>query len=201
MPPHFANTVSGAAIVGTYALAKGRGQAVAALLASSAALNCGIAGATFFGIREYLVQAHPEDGIHRGHLTWWDMRTHNVLDSLVSGGITGGILRAWRHGSRGGLSGLAMGAVGCTLLQYSANELGIQRVKFVSRRLGIATPGQQPVGSSEPTRPLGQRIAGLLGFKSLSDEQFIAQMKQDRDTYMKRIAELEKLQEEEKGRR
>ena len=94
-----------------------------------------------------------------------------------------------------------MGAVGCTLLQYSANELGVQRVKFVSRRLGIATPVQQPVGSSEPTRPLGQRIAGLLGFKSLSDEQSIAQMKQDRDTYMKRIAELEKLQEEEKGKR
>ena len=40
--------ITGALISGTYALAKQRGQAVAGIYAASAALNCGIAGATFF---------------------------------------------------------------------------------------------------------------------------------------------------------
>jgi hypothetical protein len=40
--------ITGALITGTYALAKRRGRVVASIYAASAALNCGIAGATFF---------------------------------------------------------------------------------------------------------------------------------------------------------
>jgi hypothetical protein len=46
----FSIAVTGAVITGTYALAKRRGQVVASIYAASAALNCGIAGATFFSM-------------------------------------------------------------------------------------------------------------------------------------------------------
>src|SRR5258708_36162599 len=44
----FSIAITGALIAGTYALTKRRGLVVASIYAASAALNCGIAGATFF---------------------------------------------------------------------------------------------------------------------------------------------------------
>ena len=34
-----------------------------------------------------------------GDVTWGAMRLHRVLDSALSGGITGGVLNAWRRSS------------------------------------------------------------------------------------------------------
>ena len=44
----FSIAITGALIAGTYALAKRRGQVITGIYAASAALNCGIAGSTFF---------------------------------------------------------------------------------------------------------------------------------------------------------
>ncbi|KAI0062312.1 hypothetical protein BV25DRAFT_669548 [Artomyces pyxidatus] len=218
------SSLSGGAFAGTYALAKGRGQAVASVFAVSAALNCGIAGATFFGMREYAVKpaftamlpfkqytrrrkqlnGSSTELQHRGDLTWWDIRTHCVLDSSVSGGITAGVINAWRRGSRGALRGLTIGACSCALIQLLCNEVEIQRVKYVSRSLQAASrPTQNSAPSAEPpkpTRSFGDRIMALFGLTRLTDEDYLAKLKQDRDKYLQRIAELEKLEVEQEKR-
>ena len=52
--------IAGALITGTYALAKRRGQVVAGIYAASAALNCGIAGATFFSTLIVYFSSKPQ---------------------------------------------------------------------------------------------------------------------------------------------
>ncbi|KAI0320118.1 hypothetical protein OF83DRAFT_665481 [Amylostereum chailletii] len=205
---------AGGFVAGTYALVKGRGQAVATIYASSAALNCGIAGATFFSIREYIVspallytlpsrqferrrrQAARPSGIEEEpeKLTWWDMRTHKVPDSFSAGGITGSVLDGWRRGPRGILSGSLIGALGCAILQFSFNEVEVQRVKYVSRRLRAASTPSEPTTPPEPQEPLGRRILGMLGMNHLSDQEYLETMKREREVYLRRIAELERQQ-------
>ncbi|KAI0054019.1 hypothetical protein FA95DRAFT_1600518 [Auriscalpium vulgare] len=204
---------AGASVAGTYAIARGRGQGVATIFAASAALNCGIAGATFFSLREYAVkpvlvstlpfkqyarrrmlrEEWPSDSPPLANLTWWDMRTHCVPDSMLSGAFTGSILNAWRRGSRGVLPGLAFGALGCSIVQLLYNEVEVQRVKYVSRTLREAsTRAAEPVESPETKRPFIERVKGLFGMKTLSDDEYLEQLKADRDRFLTRIAELER---------
>jgi hypothetical protein len=131
----FSIAITGALIAGTYALAKRRGRVVASIYAASAALNCGIASATFFstltvyfssvpasllvGCRGYVIvplldqtlpsRLHERESARRvpaspeaptgGATTWGAMRSHRVLDSALSGGITGSVLNTWRRSS------------------------------------------------------------------------------------------------------
>ncbi|THH13859.1 hypothetical protein EW146_g6404 [Bondarzewia mesenterica] len=153
--------------------------------------------------RRQLEAAQSGAEASRTQLTWWDVRTHSLPDSFVSGGFTGSVLNTWKRGSRGALPGLTIGAVGCSLVQLLYNELQVQRVKYVSRKLQVVAPvvQQDPVDPPEPKRPLSERVMGLIGLKKLSDEQYLAKMKNDREICLRRIAELEKIQEEEeKGR-
>lgn len=84
----------------------------AVAVAASGALNSGMAGTTFFSIREYFVspllllaigggqyaqrRATIDGGIHDpsfdGSRSWSKMRTHKLLDSTLAGGITGSVL-------------------------------------------------------------------------------------------------------------
>ncbi|KAH9043282.1 hypothetical protein EDB85DRAFT_1855748, partial [Lactarius pseudohatsudake] len=192
-------------IAGTYALAKRRGQAVASIYAASAALNCGIAGATFFS------ELHEQDGLREtpasietssnSAVTWGAMRLHHTLDSALSGGLTGGIWNTWRRGTRGALSGMMFGSAFCAVGQLLYNELGVQRVKYVSRTSLAASP-RPPLPSASriteplaPKEPLFDRMIHAIGLKKVSDEEYLAQMRAQRATSLQRIAELEaKLQ-------
>ena len=96
------------------------------------------------------------------------------------------------------------GSVFCAFGQLLYNELGVQRVKFVART-SLNTSPQLPTplapGIPElpvPKEPLFDRMIQAIGLKRLSDEEYLAQMRGERATHLRRIAELEaKLQVDE----
>lgn len=100
--------------------------------------------------------------------------------------------------------GAATAAIACTLLQCVYNELGIARLKYVSRMGNDAqalsrTP--TPPEPLEPPKPAMQRILVALGLHEVSDDEYLAKMKRTRDIYMKRLAVLEQQLEEEKRKK
>jgi hypothetical protein len=158
-------------------------------------------------------------------MTWGAMRLHRTLDSALSGGITGSVLNTWKRssllvpisfgsdprlrrffllgGTRGTFTGLMFGSVFCTLGQVLYNEFGVQRIKFVSRRYLIPSQPPTPIDPdlSEPPaskRPLFDRMISAIGLNRLSDEEYLAQMREERAAYLRRIASLEAGLEEEK---
>ncbi|TCD62177.1 hypothetical protein EIP91_007261 [Steccherinum ochraceum] len=223
-----------AGIFGTYAVFKGLPMAT---IAGGAAINGGIVGTTFFSIREYLVsptllsivksgqyarRRAELDAKERGakleqeKLDWWDMRSHKVPDTAVSGAVTGGVLYAWRRGRAGILPGAVTAMVACTALQLALNELGVVRLKMIQRRLTeaqaieadpsqqqlpsppVVTPTKQPmtVVPPPPSNPMSQRVFGWFGFRKVSDEDYLERLKLERDAHLQRIAELEKEEAE-----
>ena len=106
----------------------------------------------------------------------------------------------FQGGTRGALTGMLSGSVFCAVGQLLYNELGVQRVKFVSRARPSASP-QSPLSASGITEPLApnetlfDRIIHAIGVKRLSDEEYLTRMREERAAYLQRIAELEaKLQ-------
>ena len=130
----------------------------------------------------------------------------------MSGALTGSILNSWKRASvfiipfaddqmspcaggvRGVAPGFAIGAIGSTLLQLMSNELRVQRLKFVSRRLRAPSipTSQMSADPPEPKVPWTTRFLGYLGIRKLSDEEYLARLMADRDKHLARIAELEK---------
>ena len=87
------------------------------------------------------------------------------------------------------------GSVFCSLGQVLYNEMGVQRLKFVSRRYPI--PSQLPStisGPAEPSvpkEPLLDRVIHAIGINRLSEEEYLAQMKERRAEHLRRIEKLE----------
>lgn len=108
-------------------------------------------------------------------------------------------------GTRGTFTGMVFGSVFCTLGQVLYNEMGVQRLKFISRRYPI--PSQQPTPSTVsglaeppvPKKPLLDRIIRGIGINRLSDEEYLAQMREKRAVCLRRIEELEAQSEEDKS--
>jgi hypothetical protein len=106
-------------------------------------------------------------------------------------------------GTRGTFTGMMFGSVFCTLGQVLYNEIGVQRLKFISRRYLI--PPQPPaptVSGAEPPmpkQPLLDRIIHVIGINKLSDEEYLTQMREKRAAYLRRIAKLESQLEEDKN--
>jgi len=175
--------------------------------------------------------AGPKSSPTEAPLSWSDLRTYNLLDTGFSGALTTGFLNTWKRayrnhtfiqftpslpsltfriilsGGRPGLvPGLCTGAFICTLLQWTYNELGIARVKFVYRsQVALAPPNLQRPSSppltsdnrpTEPPRPLSYKILSFLGFQRISDEEYLTKMKATRDHYLRQIEVLEREAEE-----
>lgn len=193
------------------------------------AVNSGIAAATFFSIREYVVGpaltlTHPGkqyqlrrknmkdlDGISRAReiLTWSDIRTSYLLDSAISGAISGGILNTWKRGRAGLVPGLGTGALMCTILQWTVNEFDIFRIGYVSRQTTEFIPATNDTAKRSlaentlpsPTYPTSfqpfkgkswkDRVLSVFG-RHVSDEDYLKRLKTERDTYLCRIEELER---------
>jgi hypothetical protein len=89
------------------------------------------------------------------------------------------------------------GSLFCAVGQLLYNELGVQRVKFVSRASPAAsTRLPLPIDTgihelSVPKEPLFDRMVHAIGLKRVSDEEYLAQMKEERARHLRRIAELE----------
>lgn len=93
------------------------------------------------------------------------------------------------------------GSIFCTLGQALYNDLCVQRIKFISRRYHIPSQPSTPIAlePSEPPvpeRPLLERMISAIGLNRLSDEDYLAQMREERAAYLRRIAELEAQLEE-----
>jgi hypothetical protein len=156
-----------------------------------------------------------------GPLSWSDMRLYNLLDTGVSGAMTGGFLNTLRRtyatprildqniltresvapGGRPGLvPGLCTGTLVCTLLQWTYNELGIARVKYVSRTKVPPSPHKSHPTSSpaserpppELQRPWSHKVLEFFGFQHISDEEYLARLKTTRDSALRRIEMLER---------
>ncbi len=108
-------------------------------------------------------------------------------------------------GTRGAFTGMVFGSVFCTLGQVLYNEISVQRIKFISRRHPI--PSQPPTpptvsGPAEPPVPkkrLLDRMIRFIGINKLSDEEYLAKMREERAAYLRRIAKLEAQLEEDKS--
>ncbi|KAF7985124.1 hypothetical protein HWV62_9041 [Athelia sp. TMB] len=184
--------------VGAYEVFQGRR---AGPLAGASALNGGLVAATFFSVREYGVSpllstnfARPRQETSQvdGHTTptsWADMRKHHVLDSAVSGALTGGMFNTWQRGRAGTIPGLCTGALVCAFLQWGVNELDIARVKYVSKN------PYRPQVSSSPSaaeqKGITERVFTAVGFTKISDEEHLAKLRVTRDAALKQIAKLE----------
>ena len=170
------------------------------------------------GLRETLASTEISTN---STVSWEAMRLHHSLDSALSGAFTGGVWNTWRRtcpltcsqhptrlnvlfqgGTRGALTGTIFGSVFCAVGQLLYNELSVQRVKFVVSRTSPAASPRLPLPSasevtepSVPKEPLFDRIILAIGFKKVSDEQYLAKMREERAAYLQKIAELEaKLQ-------
>ncbi|KAH8106794.1 hypothetical protein BXZ70DRAFT_915116 [Cristinia sonorae] len=152
---------------------------------------------------------------------WWDMRAHKLPDTALSGALTGGVLNAWKRGRAGIVPGAITASLVCTFLQLAVNELGITRLKFIQEQLQksqaegdqvvqslpTAQQSQSPIAVPQntiqiapaaPAMPTSERIFGWFGFQKVSDEDYLRRLKAERETHLKRIAELEREQAEGK---
>ncbi|KAJ3531098.1 hypothetical protein NM688_g7621 [Phlebia brevispora] len=182
-------------------------------LASSAALNSGIVSATFFSFREYFVtpllltciksgqfarrkqelelsQTQAKSGkkvVPPERLTWMQMRMEKLPDTAISGAFVGSLFNYWKRGRAGVVRGTIAATVVCSLLQLSYNELRIWRVRYVHQQSTLPLP----VTPAEPPRPLWERTLGLFGMRKMSDEEYLAKMREKREQALQKIAELE----------
>jgi len=211
---------------GVFKAFKGRPVALAA---STSALDGGMVAATFFTVREYAVspvlvsnlpwrqyetrrkiqKLRPQNIVTDTPLTWSELRMYNLLDTGISGALTGGFLNTCKRGRPGLVPGLCTGAFVCTLLQWTYNELSIARVKYVSRNRhsqvvpavhGSSHPPPLPATSdhipSEPTTPWTHKIYDLMGFRHISDDEHLVKLKALRAVYLQQMEVLEKEAEE-----
>ena len=110
------------------------------------------------------------------------------------------------------MPGVVTAGLVCTMLQFAYNELGIARIKYVSRKLQPPPPPPAPSTSSsvvpqpalpapqvddEPKLSLSERVFTALGWHKVSDEQYLERLKLKRGMYLHRIAELEREMAEE----
>ncbi|TBU35720.1 hypothetical protein BD311DRAFT_12088 [Dichomitus squalens] len=205
-----ANVAKGAAITsivsGTFTAVHAlyRGSSHPTPLALSAAVNGGIAGTLFFSIREAAIRPLLRRSGHSAHTTpdtssqpsWSHLRMHDVPETIISSALTGGIINAWRRGSAGIWAGARTAAVICTVLQFGFNELSVMRVKFVSRQMQESQPRPEIVPSppdtlEEPRTSIFDRLMAVIGFRKLTDEEYMKALKKQRDAALERIAVLE----------
>ncbi|KAI0780678.1 hypothetical protein BD413DRAFT_600231 [Trametes elegans] len=197
----------------TALLALARGSSHPTPLALSAGTNGGIAGAIFFGTREVIVtpllqatlrNGNPSQGTSSSagpssQPTWTQLRTYHLLDSATSGALTGAIINKWRNGRV--LAGARTAGLICTFIQLGFNELGVMRIKYVSRELQKARSSPEPVPQPAPSDAEKyswfDRALSLIGFRKMSDEEYLKTLKKQRDEALQRIADLERGRSEQ----
>lgn len=112
------------------------------------------------------------------------------------------------EGVRGVFPGTFTASLACTALQLVANELDVQRIRYISsRQTHPSTPHtsspnpQSPFSptpsDSTPTEPipgLGWRMLALIGITKVDEEEYIRRLKAKRERHLSRIRELEALE-------
>ncbi|CDO73539.1 hypothetical protein BN946_scf185014.g9 [Trametes cinnabarina] len=125
-----------------------------------------------------------------------------MLDSTVSGAFTGAIINRWRNGQI--MAGARTAGLICALLQLGYNEIGVMRIKYVSRKLHetraqsetVLAPTPVPEKDTTPKVSFFDRAMSVIGFRKLSDEEYLKTLKKQRDEALSRIAVLERERSE-----
>ncbi|KAF4608603.1 hypothetical protein EYR40_000949 [Pleurotus pulmonarius] len=155
------------------------------ILAGAAAMNSGLTAFTFFGKSLCFPVASI---VFRRILK-------KLLDSAVSGALTAGSLRALKTGPKGILSGALAGATVCALLQYGYNEIGVQRLKYITRPQSSQSKAAAPV---DDNTSVFERVLSSLGIDRVPDDKYLIMLKDRREKRLRRIQELEaQIAEEE----
>ena len=107
-------------------------------------------------------------------------------------------------GSSAGIwAGARTAAIICTVLQFGFNELGVARVKFVSRKIQESQPRPEiappPATPEKPRMSIFDRLMTVIGFRKLTDEEYLKALKKQRDEALERIAVLEQQRREEES--
>jgi hypothetical protein len=151
-----------------------------------------------------------------------NLRTNKLLDSGVSGVITGGLLRGLvckfcivhssqnfelcipLAGRRAVVSGMLTAGAFCTLLQFGYNELSIARLRYISQ-LQDENRSAVEISTAAPQRAVQelsgsffQVVMNVVGMVPVSDDEYLSKLKRKREMYLRRIAMLERQVEEEK---
>ena len=113
-------------------------------------------------------------------------------------------LQAGRHTI---VSGAVTASTVCIVLQYACNEIGIAKLRYVSKsqeenKSLITQPSSKLQNGKQVYEPSGsvfQQLLKLVGLVPVSDEEYLTRLKRTREVYLKRMVELEKQVEEEKN--
>jgi len=137
-------------------------------------LQYGALGATFFGLREFLISpmlmtarqqeavitpnALGDEGAQR--LTWTEMRMSKLRDSMAAGFVTGGLHHGIRMSPslRSVFRGAVTVSIFCGLAQLTFNQFGIWRLRHVSK--SVSNVDRQ---SLEPKKHVLERLKDWLG--------------------------------------
>ncbi|QRW13459.1 hypothetical protein RhiLY_12458 [Ceratobasidium sp. AG-Ba] len=139
------------------------------------------------------------------------IRQNRLLDTAISGAVTGAGLNYWRRGARGIIPGATTATLFCTLLQYAANELSVQRIRYVANTPApdsATLPPSQPAPIPPPPiasstnltkpapKPLSQKIVDTIShvipITRLDDKEYLQRLEQKRDILDGRIDRLQR---------
>lgn len=112
------------------------------------------------------------------------MRTTNLLDSGISGAVTGGALRGITVGRRVVPAASLTAGLFCTILQLGYNEFRLRGIQQL-----VTAEVEKPVVE---TIPLSTRLLGLLGVTRLSDEEYLLRLKAKKEILLAKIEVLER---------
>ncbi|KAG8684017.1 hypothetical protein FRC11_012732, partial [Ceratobasidium sp. 423] len=224
-----------------YALFKSQSPS---LMGFAAGINSGIAGLTFFAVREYVVSPAlissldtPQYARRRSQLGITSkfndlkyahdhqdelaiIRQDRLLDTSVAGAIAGGGLNCWRSGARAIVPGALTAGLACALVQAAANELAVQRIRYVAGTpiaavlpltksvasdslpaTSSSTPHAAPITAvlhqpveKQPSKPALQRIVDTLSYvvplTKLDDKEYLERLERKRDVLDEKIDRL-----------
>ncbi|KAL1677430.1 hypothetical protein EV122DRAFT_279215 [Schizophyllum commune] len=161
-----------------------------------AAANSGVTAATFFSLREFVVRPLLQDHVPPPSST----RRENLIESGVSGALTGGLLRGIRSGPPAAVSGALILGTLTTSLQYAFNA-----VRAKPPPSALAAPSASHT-SNDPTSPISSNtspapktpahrltdaLLALFGVYPITLEEQIASLKRKRDAHVRKIREIE----------
>ncbi|KAL1735371.1 hypothetical protein EV714DRAFT_268107 [Schizophyllum commune] len=162
-----------------------------------AAANSGVTAATFFSLRELVIRPLLRDHIPPPS----SIRRENLIESGVSGALTGGLLRGIRSGPPAAVSGALILGTLTTSLQYAFNAFRARPPPLSTSASASydADPPKPTANNTTPTSPapkttthrLTDTLLALFGIYPITLDEQIASLKRKRDAHVRKIREIE----------
>ncbi|KAL1706879.1 hypothetical protein EV121DRAFT_289061 [Schizophyllum commune] len=186
------STATAAFVTGLHGIWTNRPQYTVAT--GLAAANSGVTAATFFSLRELVIRPLLRDHIPPPS----SVRRENLIESGVSGALTGGLLRGIRSGPPAAVSGALILGTLTTSLQYAFNAVRATPPPTTSTSTSISSNDPtSPISSNTspapktPAHRLTDALLALFGVYPITLEEQIASLKRKRDAHVRKIREIE----------